>query len=337
MTYTVTTSPRNGVRSIDQAFAVAKQRGEGALIPYICGGYPTADDTINILLAMQYGGADIIELGVPCDDPFKDGPTIRNCHRLAMDNGTKGIRDCLNIVKTARSKGLTVPIILMGYYSFFEKEYDLDLHQMCYESSQSGVDGFLPVGIQEGTQEIEFNEICYKYNLSNIQLVIPGSSEQRINDLTSMASTFLYVISVKGKTGARESLPDDLDSNVARVRSMTDLPVVVGFGISSPKMVHDVSNICDGAVVGSFLTDCLNQKGVNETYRDVMYDQVSCLHSGTKQTYGAKYQASRYSSVPLHIAMKQVSGSDTKKMDHAEYQARFAVSVPDQQKFPGAA
>lgn len=117
----------NGIDGIAAAFRAAKKRGEAVLIPYICGGYPTADKTVEILLAMQWGGADIIELGVPCKNPFMDGNTLRNSHSVAIANGTVGVRECLQIVRAARSKGLRVPIILMGYYTSFEEEYDYDV------------------------------------------------------------------------------------------------------------------------------------------------------------------------------------------------------------------
>ena len=114
---------RSGITSIADAFARAKIRGEAALIPFICGGYHNADMTISILLAMQRAGA------------------ISNSHRVAMENGTEGVRDCLKILKNARSKGLVVPVILMGYHSSFEEEYSSDLNQMCREASASGADG----------------------------------------------------------------------------------------------------------------------------------------------------------------------------------------------------
>lgn len=300
----------NGIKSIAEAFAAAKQRGRAALIPYICGGYPTAESTVAILLAMQEGGADIIELGVPSSDPFADGETIRESHGIAIGNGTAGVKDCLRIVRDARASGLTVPVILMGYYSSFEEEYDRDLAQMCQDAATSSASGFLAVGIGRGKQEFYFNKICYKYNLSNIPLVLPGSTDQRINTLVSLASTFLYVVSVKGKTGARDALPPELDDAVARVRAKTELPLVVGFGISKPEMVHRVSNISDGAVVGSFLTDCLNKKGVDELDEEVMHRQVSYLNTGSKQSIGAtRNQAVILSQVPLHIKEKAVAKS----------------------------
>ena len=268
-----------GISRIKKAFARAKKRQEAVLIPFICGGYETAECNIAILLAMQAAGADIIELGVPCTSPFADGPTIQNSHRVAIENGTKGISGCLRVVEAARSKGLTTPIILMGYYESFQREYDYDLECMCRAAADGGVDGFLAVGIDEGSHEINFSQFCHKYGLSNIPLITPGSSNRRVFDLAGMASTFLYVVSVKGKTGARDSLPPGLGEHVARVRSKTELPLVVGFGISSPGMVHEVASVADGAVVGSFLTDCLIK-----TEREMaaeMYHQISQRKTGT--------------------------------------------------------
>lgn len=289
----------NGITRIEKSFVAAKGRCEAALLPFIAGGYETAGDTTGILLAMQKGGADIIELGVPCTSPFADGPTIQNSYRVAIENGTAGVHDCLHIVKAARSKGLTVPIILMGYYEMFQKEYDFDLERMCRDAAESGVDGFLAVGIGEGKQELDFNKHCHQYNLSNIQLVMFSSSDKRISDLANMASTFLYIVSVRGRTGARDSLPEGLEERVARVRSKTDLPLVIGFGISSPNMVCGVGSISDGAVVGSFLTDCLNKTDWEKT--DEMHHQISRLKTGTAQKETAKYQATRFSRVPVCI------------------------------------
>ncbi len=303
------------------AFARAKIRGEAALIPFICGGYHNADMTISILLAMQRAGADMIELGVPCSNPWADGPTLKNSHLVAVQNGTRGVRDCLKILKDARSKGLVVPVILMGYHTSFEEEYEeysYSLDQMCREAAASGADGFLSVGINEGKQERAFNMLCYKHKLSNIQLVMPTATEERINKLVSMASTFLYIVSVNGKTGARDSLPATLGERIAHVRSKTSLPLVVGFGISSPEMVAIICNSCDGAVIGSFLTDCLDRKGDHEEAEDVIFDQVSRLHSGTRQTSNVN-QATKLSQVPLHI--------DNRNMLMLSFRARHGGGV----------
>ena len=133
---------------------------------------------------------------------------------------------------------MTVPIILMGYYSSMVEEYKSNVDKMCQDAAMSGANGFLMVGIDKGKQEVNFNLICYKHNISNIQLVMPGSSDERIAKLAGMASTFLCVVSVNGKTGVRDALPPGLDDAIARVRAKTDLPLVVGFGISKQEMVR---------------------------------------------------------------------------------------------------
>lgn len=299
-----------GINGIDDAFAAAKLHGRAVLIPYICGGYTSPTKTVDILLAMQKGGADIIELGIPCANPFADGDTIKESHKIAIDNGTSGMRDCLLILETARSQGLTVPIIFMGYYSSMVEEYNFDINEMCQDAAKGGANGFLVVGIGEGKEELEFNSVCYKHNLSSIQLVLPGSTDQRITDLVSMASSFLYVVSVTGRTGARDALPSGLNDVVARVRAKTELPLVVGFGISNPDMVNGVSNLSDGAVVGSYLTDCM-KKNVGNDFSDevIMYREVLKLHSGSSQGMNVTNQALKLSQVPLHVKEENIAKS----------------------------
>ena len=317
-----TATPTKGIEAISNAFSAAKKRGQATLIPYICGGFSNPVKCVGILLAMQKGGADIIELGVPCSDPFADGNTIKGSHKVAIDNGTTSMSDVLHILENARSKGLIVPVVLMGYYTSMVGEYDSDISKMCQDAARSGANAFLMVGMGEGKQELEFNSICYKYNLSSIQLVMPGSTDERIADLASMASTFLYIVSVSGKTGARDALPPGLNDTVARVREKTNLPLVVGFGISNPDMVNGVSNLSDGAVVGSFLTDCMNKNVGNELSDEVvMYQEVSKLHSGSSQDSDATNQALVFSQVPLHVAKENIGKSMV-----ARYRWRKAIN-----------
>lgn len=195
---------------------------------------------------------------------------------------------------------------------------------MCYEAAVGGVNGFLAVGIQEGKQELDFFTHCHDSGLSSIQLVMADSTEQRIANLVSMSSTFLYIVSVKGKTGARNMLPPGLDKEIARVRDKTTLPLVVGFGISRQDMVQRVSDTSDGAVVGSFLTDCLNNRQDYETEEEVMYHQVSCLHRGSKQV-NPSYQASSYSQEPLAYlssTLAAASHQDKSSYSRAAYRAQ---------------
>ena len=289
---------------IEQALQASKQRGEAVLITYITGGYPTAQDTPDILLAMQEAGSDILELGVPFRNPIADGPTLQHCHNVAICGGTTCVRDCLQMVAVARARGLTTPVILMGYYNGFEQEPG-GIDEICQEARAYEADGLLAIGIPEDEDEPYFYTTCFQNGLSGIPIVLPDSSEKRIDELVSFTSTFLYVVSVRGQTGARDALPEDLEDNVARVRRKTNLPLVVGFGISKPEMVHDVANIYDGAVIGSSITNHLNNAAADTTIdraRAIRY-YVANLKTGAKQSDNPKpkNQASILCQVPTYV------------------------------------
>ena len=210
---------------------------------------------------MQEGGASVIELGIPYTDPQADGATIQHTNQVAIKGGTSKISQCLEMVTQAREMGLTIPVVLMGYYNPF-LQYGID--KLCEDAKAAGADGFIVVDLppEEG---IELNKSCLKHGLSNIPLIAPTSSDERIGYLTDIASTFLYCVSVTGVTGARAALPDDLEAFLDRVRAKTNLPLAVGFGISTPDMVQDVANISDGVVVGSAILKALEAAGEDAT------------------------------------------------------------------------
>ena len=246
---------------------------------------------------MQEGGATIIELGVPYSDPQADGPTVQYANQVAIANGTSKIEQCLDMLQKARDMGLTVPVVLMGYYNPF-LQYGVD--KLCTDAAKAGADGFIVVDLPP-EEANALNAACVESGLSNIPLVAPTSSDSRIEDLTNMASTFLYCVSLTGVTGARDSLPDDLEAFVERVRSKTDLPLVVGFGVSTPAMVQAVSNMADGVVVGSKILksmDGLKENGSTEERAAAIRDVVADLKTGTKQSESAKNQASKLAQAP---------------------------------------
>jgi len=280
---------------LEAAFATAKEKGESAFITFITAGYPTAQDTPSILLSMQEGGASIIELGIPYTDPQADGATIQKCNQVAIAGGTSTIPQCLAMLQQARQSGLTVPVILMGYYNPF---LQYGLAKLCEDAKENGADGFIVVDLppEEG---IPLAEECQKQGLSNVPLVAPTSTTERIKSLASTASTFLYCVSKTGVTGASNSLPEDLPDFVARVRKETDLPLAVGFGISTPEMVQQVSNIADGVVVGSAILNSIKQAGDSPNERALASKQiVSELVKGCPQSSSAQNQASRLGVIP---------------------------------------
>jgi tryptophan synthase len=251
-------------------------------------------------MAMQEGGASIIELGIPYSDPQADGATIQRTNQVAIKGGTSEIPQSLAFVKKARDMGLTVPVVLMGYCNPF-LQYGTE--QLCLETKEAGADGFIVVDLppEEG---IELNKACIKHGLSNVPLVAPTSSDKRIKSLTEMASSFLYCVSVTGVTGARSELPPDLGDFIKRVRSQTGLPLAVGFGISTPEMVNGVANMADGVVVGSAILNAMDVLGENATteQRAIAVREITTqLVTGTKQK-NAENQATKLGQVPKEWA-----------------------------------
>lgn len=266
--------------------------------------HPT--DTPAILLAMQEGGASVIELGIPYTDPQADGATIQHTNQVAIRGGTSQIPQCLAMVKQAREMGLTVPVVLMGYYNPF-LQYGVE--RLCQETKEAGADGFIVVDLppEEG---IDLNKACVENGLSNVPLVAPTSSDKRIAALTSMASTFLYCVSVTGVTGARDSLPPDLEEFIQRVRAKTELPLAIGFGISNPDMVQGIANMADGVVVGSAILKAMDKLGddaTTEQRADAIREVVAHLKTGCKQVENARNQATKIGQVPAEWVVEAKS------------------------------
>ena len=229
---------------------------------------------------MQEGGASVIELGIPYTDPQADGTTIQQTNQVALKGGTSNIPQCLEMVKAARAQGLTVPVVLMGYYNPF---FQFGIENMCEKAKSAGADGFIVVDLppEEGA---ELAKSCNKYGLSNIPLIAPTTTDQRIGHLASTASTFIYCVSKTGVTGASAELPPDLSEFVARVRAQTDLPLAVGFGISTPAMVQSVAKVGDGVVVGSAILKAVQKAGDSRAERVAAVKKiVSELSAGCKQ------------------------------------------------------
>jgi len=287
----------NGGR-IEDAFASAKSKGEAAFVSFLTAGYPSAKDTPSLLLAMQEGGSSIIELGIPYSDPQADGPTIQKTNQIAIAAGTSDVSTCLAMVAKGRALGVTVPIILMGYINPF---YQYGIPKLCADATEAGVDGFIVVDLPH-EEAADLTAECSKHSLSNIPLIAPTTSDERIGDLCKHATTFLYCVSTCGVTGARADLPPDLSEFISRVRSKTDLPLAVGFGICSPEMVQSVANLSDGVVVGSEILKAVTACGVDastKTRCDTIRDKIAHLCTGLKQDPNTvTYQATKLGSVP---------------------------------------
>jgi len=235
---------------IEAAFARIKAEGRTGFVAFVTTGYPSIDATLDIVPALVDGGADIIELGVPFSDPLAEGPTIQRSSFAALQNGVTPSK-CLDVVRELRARGMEAPLILMGYYNPI---LAYGVEEFCQDSAQAGADGLIVVDLPPEESDA-LHAACQRHNLRLIYLLAPTSPAERIARVAKLASGFIYCVSVTGVTGARDELPARLSEFVERVRTCTDLPIAVGFGISQHKHFQSVGRIADAAVIGSAIID----------------------------------------------------------------------------------
>lgn len=248
-----------------RTFATAREENRKVLVTFITAGYPTIADTIPILKGFQDGGVDIIELGIPFSDPIADGPVIQHASTVALANGVT-VKQVLETVKRARLGGVTCPVVLMGYYNpilnYGEQEFIRD-------AAEAGVDGFIIVDLPfEEAQRV--TEYVDKYGLSLIPLVAPSTTEERLETLAGVATSFVYVVSRMGTTGVQQSVSGHLGELVQRVRKHTgDIPIAVGFGVSTREHFETIGSLADGVVIGSKIVTLCGQAPAGTCYNVV--------------------------------------------------------------------
>ncbi|KAK1639331.1 tryptophan synthase [Colletotrichum phormii] len=253
------------MEGIRQTFARCKAQGRSALVTYVTAGFPTPQDTPNVLLAMEKGGADVIELGAPFTDPIADGPTIQTSNTVALQHGVT-IESTLKMVKDARDRGLKAPVMLMGYYNPLLSYGEQRLLTDC---KTSGVNGFIVVDLPP-EEAISFRKLCTKGGLSYVPLIAPATSDARMKILCKLADSFIYVVSRQGVTGALGSMNANLPDLVARVKKYSgNKPAAVGFGVSTRDHFLSVAQLADGVVVGSQIITTLQKAAPGELFNDV--------------------------------------------------------------------
>ena len=227
-------------------FARTRAEGRAAVIPFVPGGWPELDATLDIVRAAVEGGADAVEIGVPFSDPLADGVTNQQAYQQALDNGAS-VGTILDAVRRIREAGVTIPLLLMGY---FNPLLARDVGRFAQEAAAAGVDGLIVVDLPPD-EAGELEAPARAAGLDIIYLLAPTSTDERIRTVVEHASGFIYCVSVTGVTGAREALPEELPAFISRVRARTALPLAVGFGISTREHVVEVGRLADAAVVGS--------------------------------------------------------------------------------------
>ena len=232
---------------IGAKFAELKKRGEAALIPFVTAGDPDLVTTLKILRALEQGGADCVELGIPFSDPTADGPTIQRASERALKNGLSLPRILATVREFRRNSEL--PLILFGYFNPF---FRYGLKEFCRHAAKAGADGVLCVDLPP-EESSELKRWTDAEGLDLIFLLSPTSGPDRIQLVARKGRGFIYYVSVTGVTGARRAFDDHLRAQVARVRKAASLPVGVGFGISTPQQAAWIAGLADAAVVGSAL------------------------------------------------------------------------------------
>ncbi len=229
---------------ISEAFG----KGRAALMPYFTIGYPDYAASLDIIESCVAAGADLMELGLPFSDPLADGPTIQHSTQVALENGIT-VERCLEAVVELRSRGVAIPLVLMGYINPI---LAYGLEEFVTQAAHVGASGFIIPDLPP-EEAGELQSLCQQHGLDLVFLLPPNSSDERMHFVTEQSSGFVYLVSVLGITGERKALPVELAEFVARVRAQTEKPLAVGFGISTPEQSAAVGQIADGVIVGSAL------------------------------------------------------------------------------------
>jgi tryptophan synthase alpha chain len=230
---------------IRDTFVKVRDAGRGGFIPFITAGDPDLVTTELLLVELAAAGADIIELGVPFSDPVADGEVIQRASERALRNGVT-LSDALRCVSNAKEH-IDVPIVLFSYLNPLLK---FGQHLLANEAKKAGVDAVLITDLIPEEASL-WTKTFRERGLDLIFLVAPTSSDDRLARIAQHASGFIYAVSRAGVTGARNEMPRDAESLVKRMRAVSDLPIAVGFGISTAEQVRQVWRFADAAVIGS--------------------------------------------------------------------------------------
>lgn len=230
---------------IEHRFKALKDKGEKALIAYVTAGDPGLEETKEIILNLESGGVDLLEIGVPFSDPTADGPTIQAASHRALRNGVTLPR-VLDAIQSVRDLS-DIPIVLFGYYNPI---FAFGNERFATRAREAGVDGVLVVDLPMEEWE-ELRDYTDPLGLDFISIVAPTTGDRRIQRICKRATGFLYYVSVTGVTGTTTPRVEEVEKDLARIRRFTPLPVAVGFGISTPEQVREIALHADGVVVGS--------------------------------------------------------------------------------------
>jgi len=240
---------------IDDTFARLRAEDKKAFVAYVMAGDPDEATSLEVIKGLPAAGVDIIEMGLPFTDPMADGPTIQLAGQRALDGGMT-LDKTLAMARAFRETDTTTPIVLMGYYNPI---YSRGVDTFLVQANEAGIDGLIVVDLPPE----EDDELCIpaqKAGLNFIRLATPTTDDKRLPKVLQNTSGFVYYVSITGITGAASAQATDVAPEVARIKSQTDLPVIVGFGIKTPEAAESIAGVADGAVVGSAIVKLIEEK-----------------------------------------------------------------------------
>ena len=261
-----------GTERIEKRFKDHKKANRAGLVTFITAGDPNIEISSEILQKLPSSGADIIELGMPFSDPMADGPTIQASNLRSLKNGSS-IITTIEMVRRFRQNDYITPVILMGY---FNPIYSYGIEKFISDASVAGVDGLIIVDLPP--EESEMREPVKKAGLSFIYLITPTTDSQRLPIITEHASGFIYYVSVAGITGTTSAASSEISIALEKIRCCTDLPVAVGFGITTKAKAREIGQCAEAVVVGSAFVNKISENLYEDgTPKDCCVDSVPNL------------------------------------------------------------
>ncbi|MBS91905.1 MAG: tryptophan synthase subunit alpha [Rickettsiales bacterium] len=255
---------------IEKKFLELEKKKEKALVCFVTSGDPDLKTSQKIINTLPKSGADIIEIGIPFSDPMADGPTIQKSSLRAIKSGIN-LKKTFDIVKEFRKRDNSTPIILMGY---FNPIFQFGLTKFFLEGYKNGVDGLIIVDLPPEEDDL-IRKHTKKFNIHNIRLLTPTTSTKRIRKISESSKGFLYYISIMGITGTKKPSIDSVKVSVNKIKKITDLPIIVGFGINDPEQISQINTFADGCVVGSAIVKLIEENLVKKKNKTTVTKKIN--------------------------------------------------------------